>query len=58
MKENSNNSRWKKRKKWTGYKWNKIFLEQTSEWQGIVHEIKIWPYYLMVYAQTRIHPWE
>ena len=31
-----------------------------TEWegdsQGIVPEIKIWPYYQKVYAQNRIHP--
>ena len=39
--------------------------KQDEAWQGgkgdslgIVQEIDIWPYYQMVYAQTRTHPRE
>ena len=37
---------------------NSTQLGGKGELQQIVYEIKIWPYYQMVYAQTRIIPGE
>ena len=35
---------------------NYVWLGRKSVPLGIMQEIKIWPYFQRVYAQTKIHP--
>ena len=37
---------------------DKVWLDGKDDSLGIVQKINIWPYYQMVYAQTRILPRE